>query len=219
MDERNGKQCLNDGLGDVCGRLLDAAIKHFCEKGYERTSIRDITAEAGCNIAAVNYHFGGKKELYQQMFLRQMSRNIGLHIETIEKICAGPNPSLEDLLRQLVYPMLKSVEENQPYGQILRMMVREVLNRQIDPAKIIGEIKHIFMERLAEALMQIEPDLDERTARKAVFSIDSIMMHPFLFLEFYFKMIPELTLDEIVEQVVCFGAAGIRGCVKGAKRE
>jgi len=50
---------------DTRERLLDAAEKLFCQKGFEGTSIRDITAEAGCNIAAVNYHFGGKEKLYE----------------------------------------------------------------------------------------------------------------------------------------------------------
>ena len=64
---------------DPCERLLDAAEKLFCEKGYEGTSVRDITAEAGCNIAAVIYHFGGKERLYQEMFRRRLVRNLQVH--------------------------------------------------------------------------------------------------------------------------------------------
>ena len=49
-------------------RILDAAQKLFSEKGLDATSVRDITAEAGCNVAAVNYHFGGKENLYLEAF-------------------------------------------------------------------------------------------------------------------------------------------------------
>ena len=49
-------------------RILLAAQKLFSEKGFDATSVRDITTEAGCNVAAVNYHFGGKENLYVVAF-------------------------------------------------------------------------------------------------------------------------------------------------------
>jgi TetR/AcrR family transcriptional regulator, regulator of cefoperazone and chloramphenicol sensitivity len=45
-------------------RLLDAAETIFAEKGYKAANIREICERAGANIAAVNYHFGGKEQLY-----------------------------------------------------------------------------------------------------------------------------------------------------------
>ena len=50
-------------------RLLDAAESLFCEKGFDGASIRDITSQANCNVAAVNYHFGGKENLYSGIFI------------------------------------------------------------------------------------------------------------------------------------------------------
>ena len=41
-------------------RILQAAENLFSTKGFEATSVRDITTEASCNVASVNYHFGGK---------------------------------------------------------------------------------------------------------------------------------------------------------------
>ncbi|MDA7949557.1 MAG: TetR/AcrR family transcriptional regulator [Hyphomicrobiaceae bacterium] len=46
-------------------RILEVAVRAFSESGYEGTSIRTIVAQAGTNIASVNYHFGGKKALYE----------------------------------------------------------------------------------------------------------------------------------------------------------
>jgi AcrR family transcriptional regulator len=45
-------------------RLIDAAGAIFAEKGYEAASIREICQLADANIAAVNYHFAGKRALY-----------------------------------------------------------------------------------------------------------------------------------------------------------
>jgi AcrR family transcriptional regulator len=49
-------------------RLLDEAEILFSSKGYNAVSIREITREAGCNLAAVNYHFGHKENLYVEVF-------------------------------------------------------------------------------------------------------------------------------------------------------
>jgi AcrR family transcriptional regulator len=44
-------------------KLMDAAEKLFARRGFHGTSLREITAEAGVDLALVNYHFGGKKRL------------------------------------------------------------------------------------------------------------------------------------------------------------
>ena len=48
---------------DTKARILDAAERLFADNGYSATSLRDITNEAGVNLAAVNYHFGSKEAL------------------------------------------------------------------------------------------------------------------------------------------------------------
>jgi AcrR family transcriptional regulator len=45
-------------------RILEAAGPLFAEKGFDATGVREITEAAGTNVAAVNYHFRSKEELY-----------------------------------------------------------------------------------------------------------------------------------------------------------
>ena len=54
-------------------RILNAAEALFVEYGFETTSLRQITAKAGVNLAAVNYHFGSKEALIQEVFRRRLS--------------------------------------------------------------------------------------------------------------------------------------------------
>ncbi len=49
-------------------RLLNAAEGLFSEHGFYHTSIREIAAVADCNIASVNYYFGGKEKLYVEVW-------------------------------------------------------------------------------------------------------------------------------------------------------
>jgi len=48
-------------------RIMDESIKLFARKGYAATSVKDISTAAGVNIAAVNYHFESKENLYRQL--------------------------------------------------------------------------------------------------------------------------------------------------------
>jgi len=45
------------------GRVLNAAARLFAEHGFATVTVRDICNKAGANVAAVNYHFGGKDGL------------------------------------------------------------------------------------------------------------------------------------------------------------
>jgi len=50
---------------------MDAAEKLFARRGFHGTSLRDITGAAGVDLALVNYHFGGKKQLLVEVLERR----------------------------------------------------------------------------------------------------------------------------------------------------
>src|SRR5215471_5042092 len=75
-------------------RILDAAEALFMEHGYEATSLRIITAAAGVNLAAVNYHFGSKEELFQSVLTRRLDPMNQQRVEILTRMEreAGPDP-------------------------------------------------------------------------------------------------------------------------------
>ena len=54
-------------------QVLAAAERLFALHGFQNVSVRDITAEAGVNLASVNYHFGSKDALLFEIFRRRTS--------------------------------------------------------------------------------------------------------------------------------------------------
>lgn len=54
-------------------RLLEAAEALFAEQGFESVSLRDLTHAAGANLASVNYHFGSKDHLIEEVVLRSLN--------------------------------------------------------------------------------------------------------------------------------------------------
>lgn len=205
---------------DVQNRLLDAAEKLFCEKGFHAASVRELTTEANCNIAAVNYHFGGKENLYCEMFRRQFELMISGHLETIERVMNEPEPTVEKLTRAIIEPAVHRIVHNEANSRVLRMMVREVLDQQIDPEPMCKEIKGQFFDRLGQALKQLEPSLpdDPEKLTLVVCSIDGVVLHPFLFYEMYMIMMPGLTTDQLIDHIVKFIASAIYGYATSSER-
>ena len=54
-------------------RLLESAGEEFAQKGFELARVRSICDRAGANLAAINYHFGDKEQLYVEV-LREAHR-------------------------------------------------------------------------------------------------------------------------------------------------
>ena len=81
-------------------RIVEAAERLFAERGYRATSVRAITEAAGSNLAGVNYHFGGKEQLYREVFGRHMKRLREVRLEAIEgvELGGGQDEDLEKLL-------------------------------------------------------------------------------------------------------------------------
>ena len=82
-----------DSEPDTRARLVETAIRLFAHHGYHGTSIRAITRDAGANLGAVTYHFGGKRELYEESFVAC----IGPLAERVRGVAGGEGSALARL--------------------------------------------------------------------------------------------------------------------------
>ncbi len=90
-------------------RILDAAEALFSEQGFEATSLRMITAAAGVNLAAVNYHFHSKDDLIRAVFARRIRPLNEKRLESLRSCldAAGDGTvPLEGVIRAFVEPVL-----------------------------------------------------------------------------------------------------------------
>lgn len=70
--------------------LLAGARRCLFEKGYARTTVRDIaTAAGGVSMAAIGYHFGSKEALLNEA-LAQANREWGVELERVLTDAARP---------------------------------------------------------------------------------------------------------------------------------
>lgn len=90
-------------------RILDAAEHLFATKGYEGASTRDIVAKSGDTIGSVNYHFGSKQVLLDEVIARRWHVVAEARREAYRAACArhgGPAP-IGDVVAAIVLPYLE----------------------------------------------------------------------------------------------------------------
>ncbi len=200
-----------DSASHAPDRLLDAAERLFCERGFDGTSVRDLTSAAQCNVAAVNYHFGNKENLYEQMFRRHLSKMFEQHRANIERVMNGSETSLERFLESLVGKSLAKLPTADTEIVLMKLIMRECLNpHQLKQDFVALDIVKEFLEKLGVCLQKLVPGLDEKKAMMQVFSIEGLLMHPMLFYDLYNKLFWEMDIDELTGHIVKFAAAGIR---------
>ncbi len=87
-------------------RLLHSSLRLFSERGYEGTSVRAITDDAGVNLAAANYHFGSKQQLLQATFQAALAPINTERLRQLRTLQASDSPpDLTAIVRAFVEPV------------------------------------------------------------------------------------------------------------------
>ena len=95
--------------------VFGAAERLFALHGFQNVSVRDITAEAGVNLASVNYHFGSKDALLFEIFRRRTSE---LNRERVRMLHEATDrhagkPPVREILEALFAPPLRWADPRQ----------------------------------------------------------------------------------------------------------
>ena len=92
--------------GSTKERILGAAELLFAQRGFDGASLRQLTAAAGVNLAAVNYHFGSKDKLVEEVFRRRLDALNERRLTALAKIAGAEDTTLEDVLEAFIRPAL-----------------------------------------------------------------------------------------------------------------
>ncbi len=144
-------------------RILDAAEELFMQHGFEGASMRMLTAKAGVNLAAVNYHFGSKDALIEAVFHRRldaMNAERIAELERLEKEAAGKTLTPDAIIRAFIGASLRMIEDARGGG---RNFIRLLGRAYTEPAKpiraLIGQMYAPAMERFKAAFSRALPEL------------------------------------------------------------
>ncbi|WP_295801994.1 TetR/AcrR family transcriptional regulator [uncultured Microbulbifer sp.] len=150
---------------DTVHRILDAAEVLFAERGFTETSLRTITSTAGVNLAAVNYHFGSKKELIQAVFERFLTPfTEHLDRELSRRASADQQLKVDDLLQSLYQVALGGLaSDGRDPKRFMRLLGLAYTQSQGHLRRFIVSRYGASYQRFAGLLRVALPDIDPVT--------------------------------------------------------
>ena len=136
------------------------------EHGFEATSLRQITAAAGVNLAAVNYHFGSKEELFQRVLTRRldpMNQERVALLARFEHEVAPRVLSPEKILAAMFIPALKLARDPERGGKnFLRLLGRAYADPAPFIRRFLSEQYAVMIARFKTAFGRALPHLPKK---------------------------------------------------------
>jgi AcrR family transcriptional regulator len=193
-------------------RLLDVASQLFAQKGFKSTTVAEISTLAHANIAAVNYHFGSKEDLYAEAWRQAFL--LSQQIYPIHGNLPADAPPKERL-RATIYSLLHRVMDTGKLGHAGQLLLREmgqqsVISRDIR-SKVIEPIRKHVSSLIVEFLGQ---DVPRDTVALCTFSfISQCLSIGFkggkMPLEFANRPVTDELVDQFAEHILEFTLAGL----------
>jgi AcrR family transcriptional regulator len=203
---------------DPRSRLLDAAERLFGQHGLQ-SSIRHITAAAGANLAAVNYHFRTKERLIAEVLGRRaepINRERVRLLEMCEAESNGEPVAVEKILDALVRPAIELMEERPEFLRFAGRLfsdpdpqMREVLRERFGPTA------RRFLDALSRSLPGVERT--ELAARFGFFTGSMLFAwtKQLELTRIFGNGPPDGGAEALMTMLVRYGAAGMRAGVQG----
>ena len=147
-------------------KILDAAEALFMEHGFEATSLRTITAAAAVNLAAVNYHFGSKEELFQAVLTRRLDpmnqERVALLTRLEREAAPAPLPC-DRILSAMFIPALKLARDPERGGKnFLRLLGRAYADPAPFIRRFLAEQYAVMIARFKAAFARALPELPRK---------------------------------------------------------
>lgn len=207
-------------------RILDAAEKLFAEKSFDGVSLRAITAEAGVNVAAVNYYFGSKDSLLLAVFKRRaqdLNRERLKLLAEVERAAGEAAPPLRDIVHALLAPSIRwNFEREKGLSLFVQFLSRCRAEAKPEMKALVNrEVGHLqrFVPPLARAL----PHLPGEEIFWRLHCALGVMHYTITDLERLESIsggsIDTSDTDAVIEHVVDFATAGFAAPQTGARAQ
>lgn len=195
-------------------RLLDVACDVFAECGFKNARVRDICTRAKANVAAVNYHFGDKKGLYeavlQHAFFEVTGSDLTFGFADESKM---PDQRLRDQIRTLLNQLLSEGRA----AFYIKIVGRELVDPTPAVERIIEEGIRPQVNILFQTLREIAGDrVSDQQIRRCAASIFGQCLFYFfvrpvvLQIPFERKLGPS-SVHALAEHITEFSLAALKG--------
>ena len=203
-------------MTDTKDRILDTAERLIGEQGYAATSLRQVIAEAGVNLAAVHYHFGSKEELLDAVVTRKVTPVNEARVARLERVEAeaGSGPIVvEKVLEAFLIPTAEVASQYPGFVRLMGQMLAEGMM-----PRIVERHFQATGRRFVSALRRAVPELPQEELLWRVHFMVGAMAHTMCGPPIFPRMAgdPE-GMEPRMERLVTFLGAGFRAPATAGK--
>lgn len=204
-------------------KILNTAEHLFARDGFHLTSLRDITKEAGVNLAAVNYHFGSKEALLQSVLERRLLPLNQIRRERIEKVRdealkRRQRPRVRDVMLAFLEPTLRFRDSGPEAKDFIAIVGRAMHEPDNTIRNTFFKLVWPLFILLNETLSQALPELPRNVFFwRLLFSLGAmdLSMHVtkirFAESEKFTDIIDRTDTDSLIDMIVNYVTRGMEG--------
>ncbi len=194
-------------------RILGAAEELFARNGFAGASLRELTAAAKVNLAAVNYHFGSKDNLVNEVFRRRLDELSAQRLDALARVLAQPEASLEDILAAFIHPALLLSLDTSGGSTFVRVLARAYAEHNERLRKFLSENYGHVLKEFAAAFSARLPHLDKEELYWRIDIIAGALtyaMADFGVIKRRASLSDKVHRERAAEHLIRFAAAGLR---------
>ncbi|QNK01133.1 TetR/AcrR family transcriptional regulator [Dyella telluris] len=193
-------------------RILGAAEELFARHGFEGASLRQLTAAAGVNLAAVNYHFGSKDRLIEEVFRRRLDQLNGRRMAALQKISGEPGTTIEDVLAAFIVPALELSHDGNG-SLFMRVLARAFAEHDDTLRKFLSDNYGHVMRQFTAEFARLLPQLSKEELYWRVDLVTGALTHAmsgFGMIQRKSDVPEQRHREQTAEHLIRFAAAGLK---------
>lgn len=208
-------------------RILDTAEQLFSDHGFRDVSLRQITREAGANIASVNYHFGSKEALIAEV-LTQVIGPINEQrmrlLDEVESRYEGRPVPIEEILESVHRPVVNQLKASPHQSSVyLKLAGRCLAEPTENFSETLVDLFHEMISRFMKAVSLSLPHVDETDLFwRMHFSFGTMvyaLTHGDRVTVFSQGRVESTDPEDILRRLIDYTAAGLRAESSAKRRE
>ncbi len=198
--------------GSTKERILAAAEALFAQRGFDGASLRQLTSSAGVNLAAVNYHFGSKEKLVEQVFRRRLDALNARRLAALARVAGQPETRLEDVLDAFIRPALELSHDDNG-SLFMRVLARAFAEHDDTLRKFLSENYGHVMRQFTAEFARLLPRLSKEELYWRIDLVTGALTHAmsgFGMIQRKHDVSESVHREQTVAHLVRFAAAGLR---------
>lgn len=193
-------------------RILAAAEELFAKHGFAGASLRRVTAAAKVNLAAVNYHFGSKEKLIEEVLRRRLDVLSERRLQALAAVAGASETTLEDVLDAFIRPALELSLADRGGAAFVRVLARAYAEQDDGFREFLSVSYGHVLKQFAAEFARLLPELSKEELYWRLDIVAGALTYTMADFGVTRSKHPDTPAhrERAAEHLIRFGAAGMR---------